>query len=295
MSATRALVPVARLLLALQALLVLTGGAVRVTGSGLGCPTWPECTTDSYFPVEGQAEGALHAWIEFGNRLLTFALFFAALAMLIVVLRSKRRDLRLLALSQIAGIFGQAILGGITVLTKLNPIAVASHFILSIFLIAAAYSLLTRARLSRLANPDKSRYLTLHTGLSFAVIAAGTLVTGAGPHAGDSETPRLDIPVPKVAGIHAFLVIALIILTIVGIYHRFQNFAESTQRYLSIFLAIALAQGVVGYAQYLLGVPEALVALHLLGSAVLWMAAWRVRLTQYYLDSKVNNGNKEMA
>lgn len=288
MSATRVLVPVARILLALQALLVLTGGAVRVTGSGLGCPTWPECTTDSYFPVEGQAEGALHAWIEFGNRLLTFALFFTALAMLIIVLRAKRRDLRLLALSQIAGIFGQAILGGITVLTKLNPIAVASHFILSIVLIAAAYSLLIRARLSRLDNPIKSRYLTLHTALSFAVIAAGTLVTGAGPHAGDSETPRLDIPVPTVAGVHAFLVIALIILTIVGIYHRFQNFTDSTQRYLSIFLAIALAQGVIGYAQYLLGVPEALVALHLLGSAVLWMAAWRVGLTQYYLDSKID-------
>jgi cytochrome c oxidase assembly protein subunit 15 len=141
MLATRALTPVARLLLALQALLVLTGGAVRVTGSGLGCPTWPECTADSYFPVEGQAEGAFHAWIEFGNRLLTFALLFAAIAMIAVVLRAGRRDLRLLALAQIAGIFGQGILGGITVLTKLNPISVASHFILSIILIAAAQSL----------------------------------------------------------------------------------------------------------------------------------------------------------
>ena len=127
MSATRLLTPVARLLLALQAFLVLTGGAVRVTGSGLGCPTWPECTPDSYTPVAGQAEGALHAWIEFGNRLLTFALFFAAVAMVAVVIRSGRKDLRLLAISQIAGIFGQAILGGITVLTKLNPLSVASQ------------------------------------------------------------------------------------------------------------------------------------------------------------------------
>jgi cytochrome c oxidase assembly protein subunit 15 len=132
MFATRALTPVARLLLALQALLVLTGGAVRVTGSGLGCPTWPECTADSYTPVKGQAEGAFHAWIEFGNRLLTFLLFFAAVAIVILVLKTKRRDLRLLALSQVGGIFGQAIVGGITVLTKLNPFAVASHFILSI-------------------------------------------------------------------------------------------------------------------------------------------------------------------
>lgn len=286
MSATRLVTPVARLLLALQALLVLTGGAVRVTGSGLGCPTWPECTADSYTPVAGQAEGALHAWIEFGNRLLTFLLFFAAVAMVIVVIRAGRRDLRLLALSQIAGIFGQAILGGITVLTKLNPFSVASHFILSIILIAAAHSLLIRSESERIAEPKRSRYLTIHTLLTFIVIAAGTLVTGAGPHAGDSETPRLDIPVATVAAIHGYLVIVLILLTIAGIYKRFKNFADDTQRYLTIMLAISLAQGVIGYAQYLLGVPEGLVAAHLLGSAILWVAAWRVRLTQFYTLNK---------
>lgn len=287
MLATRALTPVARLLLALQALLVLTGGAVRVTGSGLGCPTWPECTSESYFPVEGQAEGAFHAWIEFGNRLLTFALLFAAIAMVAVVLRAGRRDLRLLALAQIAGIFGQGILGGITVLTKLNPISVASHFILSIILIAAAQSLLTRTRASKLPSPEKSHYLTAHTLLTFIVIVAGTLVTGAGPHAGDSETPRLDIAVELVAGIHGYLVVLLILLTLAGIYKRFKNFAGTTQRLLAIFLAITLAQGVIGYAQYLLGVPEGLVILHLLGSSILWIAAWRVRLTQFYTFEKV--------
>jgi cytochrome c oxidase assembly protein subunit 15 len=283
MLATRALTPVARLLLALQALLVLTGGAVRVTGSGLGCPTWPECTSDSYFPVEGQAEGAFHAWIEFGNRLLTFALLFAAIAMVAVVLRAGRRDLRLLALGQIAGIFGQGILGGITVLTKLNPISVASHFILSIILIAAAQSLLTRTRYTKISEPRKSTYLTIHTLLTFTVIAVGTLVTGAGPHAGDSETPRLDIAVELVAGIHGYLVVVLILLTLIGIYKRFGNFADNAQRLLAIFLGITLAQGVIGYAQYLLGVPEGLVILHLLGSSILWIAAWRVRLTQFYL------------
>ena len=287
MSATRLLTPVARLLLALQALLVLTGGAVRVTGSGLGCPTWPECTADSYTPVAGQAEGALHAWIEFGNRLLTFLLFFAAVAMVIVVIRAGRKDLRLLALSQIAGIFGQAILGGITVLTKLNPFAVASHFILSIFLIAASHSLLIRTQAKRITNPVRSGFLTIHTLLTFAVIAAGTLVTGAGPHAGDSETPRLDIAVATVAAIHGYLVVLLVLFTIAGIYKRFTNFADDTQRYLTIFLAIALAQGVIGYAQYLLGVPEGLVAAHLLGSAILWIAAWRVRLTQFYTLNEV--------
>jgi len=292
MLATRALTPVARLLLALQALLVLTGGAVRVTGSGLGCPTWPECTSESYFPVEGQAEGAFHAWIEFGNRLLTFALLFAAIAMIAVVLRAGRRDLRLLALAQIAGIFGQGILGGITVLTKLNPISVASHFILSIILIAAAQSLLTRIRFTKINQPAKSNYLTFHTALTFLVIVAGTLVTGAGPHAGDSETPRLDIHVPLVAGIHGYLVVALILLTLAGIYKKFNNFADSTQRLLSIFLGITLAQGVIGYAQYLLGVPEELVVLHLLGSSILWIAAWRVRLTQFYIFHNENSSHK---
>lgn len=286
MFATRALTPVARLLLALQALLVLTGGAVRVTGSGLGCPTWPECTADSYTPVKGQAEGAFHAWIEFGNRLLTFLLFFAAVAIVILVLKTKRRDLRLLALSQVGGIFGQAIVGGITVLTKLNPFAVASHFILSILLIAAAHSLLVRSYSTRIGEPRRVRFIQVHTILTFIVIAAGTLVTGAGPHAGDSETPRLNIAITTVTAIHGYLVIALIALTIIGIYKKFDGYADDVQRRLIIFLAIALTQGVVGYAQYLLGVPEVLVIIHLLGSSLLWIAAWRVRLTQFYISSK---------
>lgn len=282
MPATRLLTPVARGLLALQALLVLTGGAVRVTGSGLGCPTWPECTTDSYTPVAGQAEGTYHSWIEFGNRLLTFLLFFTAVAMVVLVIRAGRKDLRLLAFSQIAGIFGQAILGGITVLTHLNPLSVASHFILSIALIAAAHSLLMRSEAERVIEPKRSLFISLHTALTFVVIAAGTLVTGAGPHAGDADAPRLSVAVATVAIIHGFLVVALIALTILGIYRKFTHFASDTQRYLVVFLAIALAQGVVGYAQYLLGVPQLLVLIHLLGSSLLWIAAWRVRLTQYY-------------
>lgn len=286
MLAARLLTPVARLLLALQGLLVITGGAVRVTGSGLGCPTWPECTADSYTPVEGQAEGAFHAWIEFGNRLLTFLLLFAAVAIVILVLRAKRRDLRKLALSQIAGIFGQGILGGITVLTKLNPFAVASHFVLSIILIAASYSLLVRSYATRIAAPMRVPYLQIHTVLAFIVIAVGTLVTGAGPHAGDSETPRLDIAIATITTIHGLLVVALIALTIVGIYRRFAGFADDAQRQLTIFLAISLAQGVLGYAQYLMGVPEALVILHLLGSTILWISAWRIRLTQFYIFKK---------
>ena len=286
MNATRLLTPAARLLLTLQGLLVLTGGTVRVTESGMGCPTWPECTYDSFTPVPGQAEGAFHAWIEFGNRLLTFLLLFAALAVMILVIRAKRGDLRLLALAQIGGIFGQGILGGITVLTHLNPLSVAAHFVLSIVLIAGAHTLVTRSHAKRIDKPDRSPLLQLHMVLTFVVIAVGTLVTGAGPHAGDSDAPRLQIKIATITTIHGFLVIALLLYTIFGIYKKFPGALEESQRWLIIFLAVSLAQGLIGYIQYLNGVPEALVIAHLLGSVLVWIAAWRVRLTQYYTFDK---------
>ena len=127
------------LLVFLQGALIVTGGAVRVTGSGLGCPTWPECTPGSYTPVPGQAEGAMHAWIEFGNRLLTFVLLIAALAAVIPSImysknQSNKLRIRTLALLQVLGILGQGVLGGITVLTDLHPLPVAGHFLLSILL-----------------------------------------------------------------------------------------------------------------------------------------------------------------
>ena len=279
--ASRLLTPVARALLALQLLLILTGGAVRLTGSGLGCPTWPECTTDSYTPVEGQAEGAFHAWIEFGNRLLTFALLAAALLILALIIKSKRRDLTLLGLSQIAGIFGQGILGGITVLTHLNPISVASHFLLSILLVAAAYSLLLRIKYPR-AHGAKQMLLQIHTALTFIVIIAGTFLTGAGPHAGDVDAPRLEISIPFLAGIHGFLVVGLILFTLFLIYRSISLHDEYLLKSLSIFLAFALAQGLIGYIQYLQGVPQLLVATHMLGSGLLWISAWRVRSLPYF-------------
>ena len=134
------------LLVFLQIAIVVTGGAVRLTGSGLGCPTWPECTPGSYTPVPHQVEGQLHAWIEFGNRLLTFVLLLCALLAFIIAIRVSKNAVmksrvRFLAALQVIGIFGQGILGGITVLTDLNPIPVAGHFLLSIFLIAGAISL----------------------------------------------------------------------------------------------------------------------------------------------------------
>ena len=182
------------LLVFLQAALIVTGGAVRVTGSGLGCPTWPECTPGSYTPVPGQAEGALHAWIEFGNRLLTFVLLICALAALAISVKLstksiKRIRIRLLAFLQLLGILGQGVLGGITVLTDLHPIPVAGHFLLSIFLIAGAISLrfemvgVDKQEATGLIRP----LLPIFIWLTLFVLIAGTIVTGSGPHAGDEH------------------------------------------------------------------------------------------------------------
>jgi cytochrome c oxidase assembly protein subunit 15 len=268
------------LLLFLQSALVLTGGAVRLTGSGLGCPTWPECTPGSYTPVPNQAEGQLHAWIEFGNRLLTFALVAVALAVLVHVLYKQRRDLRLLALGQVLGIFGQGILGGITVLTQLHPLTVAAHLLLSILLIGGATSLYDRREIAirKIKSEDKMRFnLSLaHIYLTFFVIVLGTLVTGSGPHAGDEDTQRFGFNIRAISTIHAEAVIALLGLTLALYVAARQN--PLHRRKIIIFTVIALAQGAIGYIQYFMGIPEIIVALHLLGATLVWIAAWRIRM-----------------
>ena len=282
-------------LLFLQSALVLTGGAVRLTGSGLGCPTWPECTPGSYTPVPHQAEGQLHAWIEFGNRLLTFALVLVALAVLIHVLYKQRKDLRQLALGQVLGIFGQGILGGITVLTQLHPLTVAAHLLLSILLIGGATSLYDRRETPiRKAKPEDKMTSNLslaHIYLTFFVIALGTLVTGSGPHAGDEDAQRFGFDIRTVAWIHAEAVIALMGLTLALYVAARANPVH--RRKIIIFTVIALAQGAIGYIQYFLGIPEIIVALHLLGATLVWIAAWRVRMsitTSPVLSAPTNAG-----
>jgi cytochrome c oxidase assembly protein subunit 15 len=268
-------------LLTLQAGLVLTGGAVRITGSGLGCPTWPECTPGSYTPVPHQAEGQLHAWIEFGNRLLTFALVAVALAVLINVLYRGRRDLRSLSLGQVLGIFGQGILGGITVLTDLHPLPVAGHLLLSIILIAGAASLYSRREYSARPRTDldklTKRVSVLHIGLTFVVIILGTIVTGSGPHAGDEKAQRFGFDIRTVSWLHADAVIALLGLT-AAFYILVRNDPKLLRR-VQVFLVVALAQGAIGYIQYFTGIPEILVAAHLLGATLVWITAWRIRIT----------------
>ena len=278
--ATRVLAPATGFLLFLQAALVVTGGAVRLTGSGLGCPTWPECTPGSYTPVPHQAEEALHVWIEFANRLLTFVLVIAAVVVLAAVLRTGRKDLRGLALGQFLGIFGQGVLGGITVLTDLHPLPVAGHLILSIILIAGATSLRAQRFAPKVAEKPASltkKIASVHVITSFAVIVLGTLVTGSGPHAGDEKARRFGFDIQTVAWIHADVVIFLLGTTFA--FFVATGTSVATKRRLKIFTVIALAQGAIGYIQYFTGIPEVLVAAHLLGATLVWVAAWRVWLS----------------
>ena len=273
--------PLLYLLLVFQTGIVLTGAAVRITGSGLGCPTWPECTYGSYVPVAGQAEGAFHAWIEFGNRLLTFLLLVAAVAVVIYAIKKARRDLLWRALLQVLGIFGQGIIGGITVLTDLNPLAVASHFILSIFLIAGAISIVARGRSPLISiRPIETKVKILahvQVLLTFIVIVIGTLVTGSGPHAGDLDAPRLKLDERAITWLHADAVIALLGVSLALLV--LSEISLETKRRVKIFFAVTLAQGLVGYAQYVLGLPELLVTVHVLGSTLVWIASWRIWLS----------------
>jgi cytochrome c oxidase assembly protein subunit 15 len=268
-------------LLFLQSALVLTGGAVRLTGSGLGCPTWPECTPGSYTPVPYQAEGQLHAWIEFGNRLLTFALLISALVAVIYVLKSGRKDLRSLAAGQVLGIIGQGVLGGITVLTDLHPLPVACHLLLSMLLIAGATSLYSRRHTPQVKVPAPTRTVSvisqLHLVVAFIVLILGTLVTGSGPHAGDEKAQRFGFDIRTVAILHADAVIFLVGITIALLVAA--SIAQSTKKAIYIFFMITLAQGAIGYTQYLTGIPEALVAAHLAGATIFWISAWRIRLS----------------
>ena len=197
------------------------------------------------------------------------------------MLVSKRKDLRLLVLGQLAGIFGQAILGGITVLTDLHPLPVAGHFILSIILIAGAQSLLTKARAPFIRKKLETNTLHLlarsHVLLTFLVIIIGTVVTGSGPHAGDVAAPRFNFDVRTVAWLHADLVIALLGISLA--YFIYGSTPMTSKRLLKFFFLAAIFQGSIGYIQYFLGLPEVIVAAHMLGSTLVWICAWKVWLT----------------
>ena len=276
----RALAPILGTLLYLQAGLVVSGGAVRITGSGLGCPTWPKCTGGSYTPVPHQPQGQVHVWIEFGNRLITLGLLSVSIIALVAVVLLKRRDIRALAIGQLVGILMQIPLGGITVLTHLNPFAVASHFLLSIVLIAAGTTLYERRSLESVSPPTVRSGVKIMSGahllLTALVIAVGTVVTGSGPNAGDASAPRFHIRMQFIAWIHADLVIGLVALT--GLMLLVTSKYPLLRKRIAIFGIVALGQGTIGFLQYYQGLPELLVGAHLLGVTLIWISAWRIHL-----------------
>jgi heme a synthase len=259
--------------------IVVTGGAVRLTGSGLGCPTWPRCSGGRLVPNDRL--GA-HGAIEFTNRTLTFVVGVTLLLTLIVAWRQRRHaGLALLAL---LGVPAQALLGGVVVLTDLNPWLVAAHFLLSAAIIAATFLLWWRVAAPATVHvPWAAQLLTRAlVGTAALVLAAGTVVTGAGPHAGDltdGTVRRIDLPIAGLAQLHADLVMVLVGLTVGVLALAAAVHAAALRKVATVLLAVELAQGVVGYTQYFLHVPPLLVGLHMFGACLVWLGALGVLLT----------------
>lgn len=265
-----------------QTLLVVTGGAVRLTASGLGCPTWPRCTDTS---LVNTPEMGIHGFIEFGNRLLTFALAAVAALMLVYLwnLRKERRDLFLLALGLLASIPAQAVIGGVTVLTGLNPWVVGLHFLVSMALVVFATLLVNRAfgRTGRFRTaalhplPGALRPVTSAVAVFSALaVMLGVVVTGAGPHAGDADAPRNGLDWDLFSHIHAvpaYLVTAGTLVALALVLMR--RIPGPFRTAVFALLAVTVLQAVIGFTQYYNGIPALLVAAHMLGAALLMGAA----------------------
>lgn len=261
--------------LASQILIVVTGGAVRLTASGLGCPTWPKCTEDS---ITNVPEQGIHGFIEFANRLLTFVLILIALLTFIAIMRSgkaKRKGMVWPSFSLGLGIIVQAIIGGISVLTNLNPWVVGLHFIVSSVLISIASILVWRFYKPEHQPVPYSVYLlTPWIALSGIVaLVVGVVVTGAGPHAGDANSPRNGLDLEIWQHLHSYpgyLSIALTFVTLLLLVRVNKLNAVSLSTKITFWLFIALAvQAIIGIAQSRMGVPPILVGLHMLGASLI--------------------------
>lgn len=269
--------------LAAQILLVGTGGAVRLTGSGLGCPTWPQCTEGSFVATP---EMGIHGIIEFGNRLLTFVLIAIAIATFVLVLRIRkdRRDLFLLALFIGLGIPLQGVIGGITVLTSLNPYVVGLHFVLSAVLVVLSTVLVYRAFLGprgqKATVPLWYSAFVHGTAILVAVtILVGILVTGSGPHAGDGGAARNGLNPEWLQHVHAWPAYATLAGTVVLVVGAFRLANARLRRFTVLLLAVEFVQIAVGLAQARLGLPELLVGLHMVLSVGLAAAMTAVVLS----------------
>ncbi|MBJ7356899.1 COX15/CtaA family protein [Nocardioides sp.] len=249
--------------------IVLTGGAVRLTGSGLGCPTWPRCTEDSYTP---HGELDYHSAIEFGNRTLTFVLVAVAVATLVAGLASARRDVRWMVVVLFLGIPAQAVIGGITVRTDLNPWVVAFHLLVSLAIIGLAVRLLLSLD-GPLPDPDRgwvTRLAWATFAAGWAVLYLGTVVTGSGPHAGDEDAVRNGLDPRSTSQLHTDLVFLFVGLTAGLLFALLATGGRSrATRAVEVLLGVEVAQGAIGFVQYATDLPVVLVGLHLLGAALI--------------------------
>lgn len=280
-----------------EVVIVVTGGLVRLTGSGLGCPTWPQCVPGSYVPVPHQEQG-FHKFIEFGNRTLTGMVGIAALLVVYAVWRwsgpprdrwyavwrreGVRADLARPAWVVLGGVVVQAVLGGITVRTGLNPATVAAHFLVSMVLVAASAYMVFRAPEPPGRRPAAvpglvERLALLTSALGAVVLVLGTLVTGSGPHSGDADEPaRLALDPRTISWLHADAVMLFVGLVVaVWLAARLTARSAVVPRAWRLVLVVTLAQGVIGYTQYFTGLPWMVVLLHMAGAAALVVALVR--------------------
>jgi cytochrome c oxidase assembly protein subunit 15 len=274
--------------------IVVTGAAVRLSESGLGCPAWPDCTRSSLVAARSPGDPMFHTWIEFGNRLVTFVLMAVAVAVLVAAWRfraagprgpQRRRDLVWLAAAQPLGVAAQAVIGGVVVLTGLNPFWVSFHFVVSVAVVAAAVALHARSTESAQPGvPVVRRELRLLAAALAAVtlvmLAAGTVVTGTGPLAGAGDVPRYHLPLAGVTQFHAdigwtlgWLAFALAL----GL--RLTSAPPRARRAAYLLVALVGVQGALGYLQYFTGLPAGLVWIHESAAMLIWIAALRMWYT----------------
>ena len=256
--------------------IVVTGGLVRLTGSGLGCPTWPQCVPGSFTPVPEQEE-EFHKLIEFGNRTLTSVVGVAAILVIVAVWRwaPGRVALRRISVLPLFGVILQVLLGGVTVLTGLNPAIVAAHFLASMVLVSLSAYLLYRVGEGddvpvALVRPEIRWLAWVVATLGALVLVLGTVVTGSGPHAGDADTPRFGFDPRTIAWLHADAVMiffGLVVAVLLAVHLTATD--PRPRRAWHFVFGLTLLQGAVGYTQYLTGLPEALVLVHMLGASLL--------------------------
>jgi heme a synthase len=261
----------------LLAIIIVTGGAVRLSGSGLGCSDWPTCEPGQLTP---RHSSDVHAMIEFLNRLFTGLVSIAVIVCVLgsLVRMPRRRDLVWLSVGLVIGVFAQAVLGGLTVLFELRPELVTAHFLLSLALLANALVLVRRA-----GQPDAPARPVLLPSVRWTgrallvavtvVVVTGTVVTSTGPHGGDAKAKRFGFFLPDVARVHGISVIIFLLLVLITLWLIRRTHAPVVvQQRLGVVLAVAVIQGAIGYIQYFNGIPELLVGFHIAGATAVWTA-----------------------